>query len=189
MVQTLACFELHVYLIHTLNRTLLLLLLLLYLHVDDNEGSRTIAGINNRRGIVHFKIAYSKDTLNKPLGVRNLSLNQIYRAYFPVVNDGETLKFWLTARDVLGNELTVPNIVRLDNSEPVLGKPHTEVNVFNESDAVPFGTRSVDKRATNCYLCCKIKMLELSYLISYGITSHKPVYYYDDNECRHRSHL
>ena len=46
MVQTLACFEL--YPIDTLNRTLLLLLLL-YLHVDDNEGSRTIAGINNRR--------------------------------------------------------------------------------------------------------------------------------------------
>ena len=90
-----------------------------------------------------------------------------------MVNDGETLKFWLTARDVLANELTVPNIVRLDNSEPVLGKPHTKVNVFNESDAVPFGTRSVDKRATNCYLCSKIKMLDKSSpLINYLISSH-----------------
>ena len=79
--------------------------------------------------------------LNKPPDVKMAPLDQIYRADFQVVNDGETLKFWLTARDVLGNNLTDSYMVRLDNSEPALGKPTTKVNVFNESDTVPLATR------------------------------------------------
>ena len=114
--------------------------------IDDNEGNRTTAGIPNARGIVSFSVAHKKDKHinnleHKPdqeLVVQNIQ-NQIFNAVYPTANDGETVKFWVTGSDILGNSLTSTCMVHMDSSAPEMDIASHDINVATEG--VPYGTR------------------------------------------------
>ena len=116
--------------------------------IDDNEGGRTTAGISNVRGIVAFKVAHKKDKhinnlKHKPeheINVPDIH-NQTFSAGYPTANDGETVKFWVTASDILMNNLTETYMVHIDSSPPEIGEASHELNVYNESTSIPYATR------------------------------------------------
>ena len=114
--------------------------------IDDKEGNRTTAGIPNVRGIVRFSVTHKKDKhinnlKHKPdleVTIQNIH-HQSFNAVYPTANDGETVKFWVTASDILGNNLTRTYMVHMDSSPPEIGKASHEINVATEG--VPYGTR------------------------------------------------
>ncbi|XP_070177847.1 uncharacterized protein [Littorina saxatilis] len=91
---------------------------------DDNEGSRTVKEIPNRRGIVNFKIQDTTDTdggKNQPATPTGIWTDLDLRTNYTVrhnPSDKQTVTIWVQATDAMGTELVERRQVSFDSSAP-----------------------------------------------------------------------
>ncbi|KAK7096234.1 hypothetical protein V1264_005552 [Littorina saxatilis] len=91
---------------------------------DDNEGSRTVEEIPNRRGIVNFKIQDTTDTdggKNQPATPTGTWTDLDLSTHYTVrhnPSDKQTVTIWVQATDAMGTELVERRQVSFDSSAP-----------------------------------------------------------------------
>ncbi|KAL3832344.1 hypothetical protein ACJMK2_023996 [Sinanodonta woodiana] len=90
--------------------------------LDDDEGQRTVDEKPNKHGVVQFEAVVSlSDDTNEPqkgwLIISGLAEN--YK-FTETLRDGRTVRIWVRAHDVLGNNITDKTEVHFDSSEPLV---------------------------------------------------------------------
>ncbi|KAJ8306434.1 hypothetical protein KUTeg_016979 [Tegillarca granosa] len=113
---------------------------------DDNEGKRTMEAISNIHGIVKFDVAHKKDhkggqdILNPPTTGWKEVPNPLSETV--TINatrqDGDTMRIWIRAYDVMGNTKIDSTDVTFDSTPPFVQKATLTRNV-NSTD--PFASR------------------------------------------------
>ena len=117
-------------------------------NLDDTEGDRTLEAIPNAHGIVRFEFAEAKDshggsTLNIPTtgwtDTTSGSSPLEWALISENVADGDTVRVWVRAHDVMGNEVVDYADVHFDASDPIVGKKTLDRN--NENGTYHFSSR------------------------------------------------
>ncbi|XP_076090378.1 uncharacterized protein LOC143062598 [Mytilus galloprovincialis] len=99
---------------------------------DDYEGKITRNGIDNVNGIVKFEFAYQSPTADvSNLKWTDLSLSENRTVTLSSSQDGFSQKFWVRARDVIGNIKEDATIVYFDASPPTISPPSIKYNLEN----------------------------------------------------------
>ncbi|XP_078661603.1 uncharacterized protein LOC144905733 [Branchiostoma floridae x Branchiostoma belcheri] len=92
---------------------------------DQTTGTRNKNAIPNALGVTQFQVAFTKDhaggtTLTQePTSWTSVNINT-QRSFYQSKQDGDTVKIWVKARDIMGNELTDSVTAHVDSSPPVI---------------------------------------------------------------------
>ncbi|XP_019614830.1 PREDICTED: uncharacterized protein LOC109462712 [Branchiostoma belcheri] len=92
---------------------------------DQTTGTRNKNEIPNAQGVTQFQVAFTKDhaggtTLTQePTSWTSVYLNT-QRSFYQSKQDGDTVKIWVKARDIMGNEITDSVTAHVDSSPPVI---------------------------------------------------------------------
>ncbi|XP_035661568.1 uncharacterized protein LOC118405866 [Branchiostoma floridae] len=91
---------------------------------DQSTGTRAKQAIPNKLGVTKFQVAFGKDhaggsTLTSPGSFSAGDLNTEYSSSESKV-DGDTVKIWVKASDIMGNEITDSITAHVDSSGPVI---------------------------------------------------------------------
>jgi len=90
--------------------------------MDDNEGNRTLKPINNSHGIVKFEVAWDQSlSITTPnYGWETIaSINETVKTTKHMV-DGDRLRVWVRATDVMGNTKVDSTVMKIDGSPPYI---------------------------------------------------------------------
>ncbi|XP_071102429.1 uncharacterized protein [Haliotis cracherodii] len=104
---------------------------------DDDEGERTRAEIPNVHGIVKFEVSYGRDhaggsTLSSPKTwsqVQPLGERFVIRSEKRI--NGDSIRVWVRATDIMSNTKIDSTLVSFDNSKPVVRLRELDKNVQN----------------------------------------------------------
>lgn len=114
--------------------------------LDDYEGRLTREGVKNFYGIVKFEIAriYTLDT-NEPLtGWENIIPLQETYTFKDKLQDGQGVRIWVKAYDVMENTMVDFTYVRVDRSKPVMttkNSTDTKIQVNYKGGSYNYTTR------------------------------------------------
>ncbi|CAH1249044.1 SCARF2 [Branchiostoma lanceolatum] len=91
---------------------------------DQTTGTRSKQAIPNALGVTQFQVAFGKDhaggsTLTSASSWSAGDLNTQYSSSVSKV-DGDTVKIWVKAKDIMNNEITDSVTVHIDSSAPVI---------------------------------------------------------------------
>ncbi|XP_078700910.1 uncharacterized protein LOC144927390 [Branchiostoma floridae x Branchiostoma belcheri] len=92
---------------------------------DQTTGTRNKNAIPNALGVTQFQVAFTQDhaggtTLTQePTSWTSVNLNT-QRSFYQSKQDGDTVKIWVKARDIMGNEITDSVTAHVDSSAPVI---------------------------------------------------------------------
>ncbi|XP_046566023.1 ephrin type-A receptor 3-like [Haliotis rubra] len=103
---------------------------------DDDDGARTRDAIPNVRGIVKFEVAYSRDrgggsTIRIPGAWQQIALTETYTIRNERRTDGDTIRVWVRATDIMNNTRRDSTVVRFDESKPKVQLKQLTKNVQN----------------------------------------------------------
>ncbi|WAQ93664.1 TIE2-like protein [Mya arenaria] len=88
--------------------------------LDDDEGERTRQAIPNYHGIVQFEVAYEQSASEEvPTGWSVVGLHERTSSQRTLEN-GDRLRVWIRATDVMGNTRTDSTLMRIDGSPPTI---------------------------------------------------------------------
>ena len=106
--------------------------------LDDNEGNRTKNPIENFQGIVKYEVVFDQSVnLVEPTTgwVELKPMKEEFTTEKPLV-DGDRLRVWVRATDVVGNTRTESTSMQIDGSPPtvmnVSGRQPLEINVDSD---------------------------------------------------------
>ncbi|KAH3716767.1 hypothetical protein DPMN_059496, partial [Dreissena polymorpha] len=119
--------------------------------LDDNEEPRTRLAIENFHGIVKYEIAFvSTGEVREPTtGWHQIPLKESFSAQRPLV-DGDRLRVWVRATDIMGNQRADSTLIKVDGSKPRLqaNTSKLELNTvngpYNYSSKVVFSAFDVE---------------------------------------------
>ncbi|KAH3716775.1 uncharacterized protein LOC127855045 [Dreissena polymorpha] len=119
--------------------------------LDDNEGPRTRSAITHFHGIVKYEIVFvSTVEAAEPIsGWLPIDLKESFTTQRPLV-DGDRLRVWVRATDVMGNQRADSTIIKVDGSKPRLqaNTSRLELNTgngpYNYSSKVVFPASDVE---------------------------------------------
>ncbi|XP_052807066.1 uncharacterized protein LOC128236221 [Mya arenaria] len=103
--------------------------------LDDDEGERTRQAIPNYHGIVQFEVAYEQSASEEvPTGWSVVGLHERTSSQRTLEN-GDRLRVWIRATDVMGNTRTDSTLMRIDGSPPTISSGNNsdhriELNIF-----------------------------------------------------------
>jgi len=90
--------------------------------MDDNEGNRTLQPINNYHSIVKFEVAWDQSVSNTTpnAGWETITpLRETVETHKHMV-DGDRLRVWVRATDVMGNTKVDSTVMKIDGSPPYI---------------------------------------------------------------------
>ncbi|XP_052800641.1 uncharacterized protein LOC128231640 [Mya arenaria] len=89
--------------------------------LDDNEGKRTRQAIPNYHGIVKYEVVYDQSALEQAptIGWLEVDLSE-QTSTQRILVDGDRLRVWVRATDVMGNTKTDSTFMRIDGSPPTI---------------------------------------------------------------------
>jgi len=90
--------------------------------MDDKEGNRTLSPINNYHGIVKFEVAWDQSVSNTTpnAGWETIApLEETVKTTKHMV-DGDRLRVWVQATDVMGNTKVDSTVMKIDGSPPYI---------------------------------------------------------------------
>lgn len=123
--------------------------------LDDNDGLRTLKSIENRHGIVRVQTVFKRDkdggktiTQVPSVGWENAMNYLAEQASLNIPRlDGDSIRIWVKAYDVLDNSATDSILVHVDSSPPVIETPAFQKNMENGS--YPFTSKYVFMKELN----------------------------------------
>ncbi|WAQ93657.1 FER-like protein [Mya arenaria] len=94
--------------------------------LDDNEGKRTRQAIPNFNGIVNFEVAYDIFASEQvpTIGWSQVNLSE-QTSTERILVDGDRLRVWVRATDVMGNTKTDSTFMRIDGSPPTISSENS----------------------------------------------------------------
>ncbi|XP_052806968.1 uncharacterized protein LOC128236139 [Mya arenaria] len=89
--------------------------------LDDDEGERTRKAIPNYHGIIRFEVAYEQSASEEvpTTGWSNITLQERISTK-RILEDGDRLRVWIRATDVMGKTKSDSTLVRIDGSPPTI---------------------------------------------------------------------
>ncbi|WAQ93662.1 hypothetical protein MAR_006133, partial [Mya arenaria] len=89
--------------------------------LDDDEGKRTREAIANYHGIVKFEVAYAQSASEEvpTMGWSDIPLQESVSTQ-RILEDGDRLRVWVRATDVMGNTRADSTFMRIDGSPPFI---------------------------------------------------------------------
>ncbi|WAQ93656.1 hypothetical protein MAR_006127 [Mya arenaria] len=89
--------------------------------LDDDEGKRTRKAITNYHGIIKFEVAYDQSPSEEvpTTGWTVIPLQESVSTQ-RILEDGDRLRVWVRATDVMGNTNTDSTFMRIDGSPPFI---------------------------------------------------------------------
>ncbi|XP_052232523.1 angiopoietin-1 receptor-like [Dreissena polymorpha] len=89
--------------------------------LDDNEEPRTRKVIPNFHGIIKYEIVWqpTADTNEPTSGWEKIPMKESFTATRTLV-DGDTLRVWIRATDIMGNAKADSTVVKIDGTPPIL---------------------------------------------------------------------
>ena len=106
--------------------------------LDDNEGSRTRNPIANFQGIVKYEVVFDQSVNENEPTTGWIELNPMKEEITTEKQlvDGDRLRVWVRATDVVGNTRTDSTFMQIDGSPPtvmtVSGRQPLEINVDSD---------------------------------------------------------
>ncbi|XP_067683652.1 uncharacterized protein [Haliotis asinina] len=103
---------------------------------DVDDGARTLASIPNVRGIVKFEVAYHRDhaggsTILQPASWQEIALAEKYTISNERRINGDSIRVWVRATDIMNNTKIDSTLVSFDDSKPDLQLKTLTKNVQN----------------------------------------------------------
>ncbi|XP_067649446.1 ephrin type-A receptor 5-like [Haliotis asinina] len=103
---------------------------------DDDDGARTRNAIPNIQGIVKFEVAYRRDhyggfTILGPEKWQQIALHETFTIQNEARINGDTIRVWVRATDIMNSTRTDSTLVSFDASEPTVQLKKLTKNVQN----------------------------------------------------------
>ncbi|WAR10296.1 hypothetical protein MAR_035372 [Mya arenaria] len=101
-----------------------------YVAIDDNEGDRTLKAIPNKHGLVKFELnrVFTNDRQIPVSKWEQIPLEESY-VFWEQLDDGNHVRVWLRATDVMNNTAVDYTEVHFDNTPPRISDELLEENV------------------------------------------------------------
>ncbi|KAI0240582.1 hypothetical protein LSAT2_008678 [Lamellibrachia satsuma] len=107
--------------------------------IDDLEGNRTLAAIPNVNGIVQFYIGHGHVDRSAP--TTWIDVEEDHYELRTTITDGEFIRVFVKAVDVMGNNATDSLVVGVDSSPPRFVEYTFQKNVESGRPLLPYSSR------------------------------------------------
>ncbi|XP_052247390.1 uncharacterized protein LOC127855675 [Dreissena polymorpha] len=118
--------------------------------LDDNEEPLTRKAIPNFHGIVKYEIVFVQtvDATQPILGWTEISLKESFSTQRPL-EDGDRLRVWVRATDLMGNQRADSTIIKVDGSKPRLHAYTSKVELNTVNGPYKYSSKVVFSASDN----------------------------------------
>ena len=98
--------------------------------LDDSEGNRALKAINNSHGVVKFDVVWDMSDSMPNSGWETITPLKEEINITKSMVDGDRLRVWVRATDVMGNTKIDSTVVKIDGSPPYISNSNSSDHVL-----------------------------------------------------------